>query len=298
MREVRQRRVSDRKPKPRAKGAALRGVKRWERMRVGRRRWHAVGGGGRWVGARRRGKRARKRFFMAALKQDVWGARMLPLWDTQPHRRAPVATGFVIAACFVVFGYEVCLSVNGEAGFAAWVAAHALVPSRLVADWADPVQWQTVGTSMFLHGGVAHLLGNCWFLWVFGNNVEDRLGFAGFALFYLVSGVAAALTQVAVDPGSNVPMVGASGAISGVLGAYLVFFPRAWVISLVPWVVPILPIPAVIFLPLWFFIQAYAGVGALFSETGGAGGIAWWAHAGGFAAGVGLALLLPRRSSR
>lgn len=235
---------------------------------------------------------------MAAAGRGVWGAGMLPLWDTQPHRRAPVMTVLIIIACFVVFGYEVMLLVQGEAGFAAWVATHAVVPVRLIGGWTDPVQWQTLGTSMFLHAGVAHLLGNCWFLWVFGNNVEERLGFFGFALFYAVTGVAAALTQVLAESDANVPMVGASGAISGVLGAYLVFFPRSWVIALVPWVVPILPIPAVVFLLLWFFVQAYAGVGALFSGTGGAGGVAWWAHAGGFVAGAGLALMLPRRSSR
>lgn len=235
---------------------------------------------------------------MAVAGRAVWGAGMLPLWDTQPHRRAPVMTVLIIVACFVVFGYEVMLFVQGEAGFTAWVSTHAVVPARLLGAWTDPAQWQTLGSSMFLHAGVAHLLGNCWFLWVFGNNVEERLGFLGFALFYLVTGVAAALTQVTVESGANVPMVGASGAISGVLGAYLVFFPRAWVIALVPWVVPILPIPAVVFLLLWFFMQAYAGAGALFSGTGGAGGVAWWAHAGGFVAGACLALMLPRKSSR
>lgn len=223
---------------------------------------------------------------------------MLPLWDTQPHRRAPVMTALLIAACLAVFVYQVVLLLDNEARFTSWITARALVPARFVSDWAEPAQWGTVLSSMFLHGGVAHLLGNCWYLWVFGNNVEDRLGFLGFALFYVVTGGAAALAQIAVDPGSGVPMVGASGAISGVLGAYLVFYPRAWVISLVPWVVPILPIPAAVFLVLWFLMQAYAGVGSLLAGATGAGGVAWWAHAGGFAAGFGLALLLPRRGRR
>lgn len=223
---------------------------------------------------------------------------MLPLWDTQPHRRAPVMTMLLIAACLAAFVYEVVLLTQNEARFASWITTHALVPTRFVSDWTDPAQWQSVLSSMFLHGGVAHLLGNCWYLWVFGNNVEDRLGFVGFALFYLVTGGAAALAQIAVDPGSGVPMVGASGAISGVLGAYLVFYPRAWVISLVPWIVPILPVPAPVFLVLWFLVQAYAGVGSLLAGTTGAGGVAWWAHAGGFAAGFGIALLLPRRARR
>lgn len=223
---------------------------------------------------------------------------MLPLWDTQPHHRAPVMTALIVAGCLGVFVYEVVLLIQCEGAFSTWMTQHSLVPSRMLAGWRDPVQWQTVATSMFMHGGVAHVLGNCWFLWVFGNNVEDRLGSFGFLLFYVATGVAAAAAQVAVEPGSAIPMVGASGAISGVLGAYLVFFPRAWVVSLVPWVIPILPIPAVVFLLLWFFVQAYAGVGAFMSGATGAGGVAWFAHAGGFAAGVALALMLPRATRR
>ena len=207
-------------------------------------------------------------------------------------------TALIIAACLGVFGYEISLLLQGGNTFAAWMTENALVPARLLAHWTDPGQWQTVATSMFLHGGIGHVLGNCWFLWVFGNNVEDRLGFFGFALFYLVTGVAAAAAQVLAGPGSALPMVGASGAISGVLGAYLILFPRAWVVSLVPWIVPVLPVPAVIFLPLWFFIQAYAGFGALMSGATGRGGVAWFAHAGGFVAGATIALMLPRQSSR
>lgn len=218
---------------------------------------------------------------------------MLPLWDTQPHRRSPVLTSVLIITCLAVFGWEVIQMSASRAAFESWLVSHALVPERLWSGWADGRQWQTVLTSMFLHGGVAHVLGNCWFLWVFGNNVEDRLGAPGFAVFYLFCGAVAALVQVGVDVSSNVPMIGASGAISGVLGGYLVWFPRAWVVSLVPWVVPILPIPAVIFLPLWFLAQAYAGVGGLLSGEAAGGGVAWWAHAGGFIAGFGLALVWP-----
>lgn len=205
-------------------------------------------------------------------------------------------TALLIAGCLGVFVYEVMLLMQGESAFATWMTRHALVPGRLLAGWQDPAQWATIGSSMFLHGGVAHVLGNCWFLWVFGNNVEDRLGSFGFLLFYLASGLAAALAQVAVQPGSAIPMVGASGAISGVLGAYLVFFPRAWVISLVPWIVPILPIPAVLFLVLWFVVQAYAGVGSLMDGSAAAGGVAWFAHAGGFIAGVVMAMMLPKKA--
>jgi membrane associated rhomboid family serine protease len=223
---------------------------------------------------------------------------MLPLWDTQPHHRAPVLTALLIVACLAVFGYEVSLMLAGAKGFETWMTTHALVPARWLAGVTDPAQWATVATSMFLHGGVAHVLGNCWFLWVFGNNVEDRVGFFGFGVFYLFSGLVAALAQIAADPGSTVPMVGASGAISGVLGAYLIFFPRSWVVALVPWIVPVLPVPAVVFLVLWFVVQAYAGVGSLLAGSSGAGGVAWWAHAGGFLAGVGLALVWPKGRRR
>ena len=220
---------------------------------------------------------------------------MLPLWDTQARRGTAWMTGLLIAACLGVFGYEVWLLASDAAAFESWMKRNALVPARLLAGRDEAAQWQTVAASMFLHGGVAHVLGNCWFLWVFGNNVEDRLGGFGFVVFYLLSGAAAALAQVLAGPGSDVPMVGASGAISGVLGAYLVFYPRAWVVALVPWIVPILPVPAVVFLLLWFVAQAYAGVGSLMDGTAGGGGVAWWAHAGGFVAGVVLAKLWPKR---
>jgi membrane associated rhomboid family serine protease len=219
---------------------------------------------------------------------------MLPLWDSEKSRRAPIITVLIIAACVATFGLMLLRASQDEAAFEAWVLAHALVPQRLLAAWQEPAQWLTVLTSMFLHGGPAHLLGNCWFLWVFGNNVECRLGALGFVFFYPLCGAAGALAQVAVEPGSAVPMIGASGAISGVLGAYLVFFPRAWVVTLVPWVVPIIPVPAVVFLLLWFLGQAYLGVGSLLAGATGEGGVAWWAHAGGFVAGVLIAWMWPR----
>ncbi len=230
----------------------------------------------------------------------VWAGWMLPLWDTQPHRRTPVLTVLLILGCVGVFVYEVLLlsEPKGDATLARFVTEFALVPRRLLAGWADPTEWRTMVSAMFLHGGVAHVLGNCWFLWIFGNNVEDRLGFFGFGLFYAFTGAVAALAQVVAEPGSALPMIGASGAISGVLGAYLVFYPRAWVVALVPWVVPVLPVPAVIFLVLWFFAQTWAGVGSLMSGTAAAGGVAWWAHAGGFMAGALVAMALPRRRRR
>jgi membrane associated rhomboid family serine protease len=172
-----------------------------------------------------------------------------------------------------------------------FVFEYALVPRRWLANWDENGQWLTIVTHMFLHGGIAHVLGNTWFLWVFGRNVEDRIGPGRFLLLYLLAGVAAAATQMLASADSPLPMLGASGAISGVLGAYLVLFPTAWIYALVPWIVPIVPIPAFVFLLLWFVVQAFNGFGALLDSRLG-GGVAWWAHAGGFAAGMGLLLLL------
>ena len=192
-----------------------------------------------------------------------------------------------IAANFGVFGWELWLGISGgDKVLASFVTEHALVATRLIGHPAEGEQWLTVLTHMFMHGGVAHVLGNLWFLWIFGRPVEDRLGSVKYLLFYLLAGAAAAGAQVIVDPGATVPMLGASGAISGVLGAYLVLFPTAWVLALVPWIVPVLPVPAVIFLVLWFAFQMWSGLGAL--AAGLDGGVAWWAHAGGFVAGAAM----------
>ena len=214
---------------------------------------------------------------------------MLPLADTAKQRRTAVVTGLLIAANLGVFGWEVWLGYAGsERLLAGFVTEHALVAHRLIGHPDDGRQWLTLLTHMFMHGGIAHVLGNLWFLWIFGSKVEDRLGPVKYLLFYLLAGGVAAAVQVAVDPGATVPMLGASGAISGVLGAYLILFPTAWVLALVPWIVPVLPVPAVIFLVLWFVIQAWSGLGAL--AAGVDGGVAWWAHAGGFVAGATMIL--------
>ena len=208
---------------------------------------------------------------------------MLPLWDANPPRRTPVMTVALITINTAVFVYQVRLALAGRVE--PFVLEHALVPRRLLAGWADGAQWLTVLTHLFLHGGLAHLLGNCWFLWIFGRGVEGRLGPFRFLGFYLLAGVAAAALQVGFTPDSPVPMLGASGAISGVLGAYLLLFPMAWIYTLVPWIVPIVPVPALVFLALWFVLQAFNGFGSL-----PGGGVAWWAHVGGFVTGAWLAL--------
>lgn len=216
---------------------------------------------------------------------------MFPLADTAKQKGPAAVTKLLIAANLGVFAWQVWLSVNGGGrALAGFVTTHALVAQRIVQHPLDQQQWLTVLSHMFLHGGILHVLGNMWFLWLFGGNVEDRLGAFRFLLFYLVTGLAAATAQVAVGPMSTLPMVGASGAISGVLGAYLVLFPTAFVWTLVPWFVPVIPVPAILFLVLWFFLQAFNGVGALLNGTSADAGVAWWAHAGGFVAGVALIL--------
>lgn len=221
---------------------------------------------------------------------------MFPLADTAKEKGPAAVTKLLIVANVIVFGWQVWLSLQGgDRALAGFVSEHALVAQGIVRQPLDERQWLTVFTHMFLHGGVLHLLGNVWFLWIFGGNVEGRLGAFRFLLFYLLAGLAAAAAQVAAGPTSDVPMVGASGAISGVLGAYLILFPTAFVWSVVPWIVPVLPVPAIVFLVLWFVMQAYNGLGSLLNGGAAGGGVAWWAHAGGFVAGVAMILYAKSR---
>jgi membrane associated rhomboid family serine protease len=154
---------------------------------------------------------------------------------------------------------------------------------------------------MFLHGGLLHLAGNLLYLWIFGDNVEDELGHGRYLVFYLGSGILAALLQGVLSPSSTVPMIGASGAIAGVLGAYFVLHPRARIVTLVPLFLffPLVEVPAWLYLLFWFLMQFWAGTSSLASGSGAEGGVAWWAHVGGFVSGLLLlALLRPARASR
>ncbi|RPI94141.1 MAG: rhomboid family intramembrane serine protease, partial [Chloroflexi bacterium] len=184
----------------------------------------------------------------------------------------------------------------GPSALERFIFTWGLVPANLTNDPIDA--WMTIFSAMFLHGGWFHLLSNMWFLYIFGDNVEARMGGIRYLIFYLLSGVAAVLLQAYLDPASRVPMIGASGAIAGVLGAYLISFPRARIASLVPiiFIFTIIEIPAAIFLVLWFVSQLYSG---LFSMQGAsASGIAWWAHIGGFVFGVIMVSFFVRRTIR
>ncbi|HEU5078282.1 MAG TPA: rhomboid family intramembrane serine protease [Opitutaceae bacterium] len=216
---------------------------------------------------------------------------MLPLWSAEPSRRVPIATTILVVLNFAVFAYEALLASESYRALQSFIMGNALSAQRLIAHTDDPRAWLTILTSMFLHGSVMHVVGNCWFLWVFGKNIEDRLGSMRFVVFYLLCGVAAAALQVAVFPGASVPMIGASGAISGVLGAYFILLPFSWIFTLVPWFVPIVPVPAAFFLIVWFAVQAMSGAGSLLGNEAVEGGVAWWAHVGGFIGGIALILL-------
>jgi membrane associated rhomboid family serine protease len=218
---------------------------------------------------------------------------VIPLRDINPTERFAIVTLLLVIANSAVFLYELTL---GRTGGDLFVSSYALIPARLFSpavlnDGSLPVA-ATIITSMFLHGGIPHIAGNMLYLWIFGNNVEDDTGRLRFILFYLLCGTAAAMTHALANRSSIMPMIGASGAISGVLGAYLILYPRARVVTLVffGFYIRTLELPAMIVLGSWFAIQFLS---ALFTSSSG-GGIAWYAHVGGFVAGMMLIGLFKR----
>jgi len=210
---------------------------------------------------------------------------VIPIRDINPTERFPVVTLLFIVLNCLVFLHEVLLGPQGEA----FVTAFSLVPRKLFsgvgAGQAVPA-WATVFTSMFLHGGILHVAGNMLYLWIFGNNIEDSMGRIRFVFFYFLCGAIAAGTHALANAGSTVPMIGASGAISGILGAYLMLFPRARVLTLVilGFYIRTIEVPAMVVLGFWFVLQF---LNALISAGTGAG-VAWYAHVGGFIAGITL----------
>jgi membrane associated rhomboid family serine protease len=227
----------------------------------------------------------------------------IPLYDDNPTARDPIITYLVIGLCIGAFLWQLGQDER------AVIYSYGMIPARLFGLWHPPRAyqvvpvWSTLITSMFLHGGWFHLIGNMMFLWIFGNNIEDVLGHWRYLFFYLCCGVVAALVQAFSSYGAHVPMVGASGAIAGVLGAYLLLYPNANVHVFV-WIViffRIVNIPAWILLGLWFAMQVLSGL----TRSPGTPGVAFWAHVGGFVSGIilviwlrprGLALLQPQRS--
>lgn len=243
---------------------------------------------------------------------------MIPLRDNIASSRTTIINVLMIVLCGLAFFAQ--LSDGGPDGEPGLTAEYGMIPfrishpgepfevpvgvrrvqtptgieERLITAPAGPsavAPWLTMLTCIFLHGSWMHILGNMWFLWIFGDNVEDRLGHVGYLCFYLGCGIAASLAHYLTDPSSTLPTVGASGAIAGVMGAYFVWYPHSRVHALLPvfGFLQFVEVPAALFLGLWFLMQFLSGLGPM-----GAGGVAWWAHIGGFAAGVLVALLLGR----
>jgi membrane associated rhomboid family serine protease len=226
---------------------------------------------------------------------------VIPLKDMTPRRSVPVVTLLLILANAIVFFHQETLPPKSAEAF---VLAYGMVPAKIQYALAGThhvtlIQaFSTLFTCMFLHAGWMHIIGNMWFLWIFGGNVEDRLGSPGYLLFYLFCGIGSSATELLFTWGSHIPSLGASGAISGVLGAYIIFFPSSRILTLVPLFIIwfLARIPAFVFIGLWFAIQFLAGVGSLGQTGPGAGGgVAWWAHVGGFAIGLLIALAVGRR---
>jgi membrane associated rhomboid family serine protease len=213
---------------------------------------------------------------------------MIPIRDVIPSRTTPWVNLVLIGINVVVFVYEVLLT---EDAFREFVYDFGLIPARF--------SWMAATTSMFVHENLLHVGSNLLSLWIFGDNVEDQLGHGRFLIFYLVTGYVAALTEVWASPASMVPLIGASGAIAGVMGAYFVMFPRSRVLVLIPIIIffDVIEIPAVLFLGMWFLLQVLGGVGRL-AQSSPLGGIAFWAHLGGFAAGLALVTIFRRPERR
>lgn len=228
---------------------------------------------------------------------------MLPLTDSDLKTRSrPLVNVMLIVICAVVFIYELTLGEVGRVAFfykfgaipaelAQGLSLHVLTTRTGFIDITSPVpMWATMFTSMFIHGGWMHFVGNMLFLWVFGDNIEDRFGHFRYLLFYLAAGLAATWLQVAVSTGSQVPTIGASGAIAGVLGAYIVLFPHSRITTAVFFFfITVVRIPAFYLLGFWFLLQFMSGVGSLGPSA--QSGVAYWAHVGGFMLGVLVALL-------
>lgn len=219
---------------------------------------------------------------------------MIPIGDLNPRRHFPLATILIIALNVVVFFYQLLLP---DEALNRLVLAAGLVPYEVTNRFGVAVVGDLL-TSMFLHGGWMHIISNMLYLWIFGDNVEDRLGLPVYAAFYLVAGVGASLAQVAINPASTIPTIGASGAIAGVLGAYLVMFPKTRVRTLILAFrfIRIVELPALVVLGLWFVLQIFSGLASVTSMA--TGGVAWFAHIGGFVIGVLVGLFYKTQRDR
>jgi membrane associated rhomboid family serine protease len=202
---------------------------------------------------------------------------MIPLRDIIPSRTTPYITVTIIVLNALAWLFELLMPPEALTDF---LTVYGVVPASL--------SWPTLITSMFLHGSWSHVIGNMWYLWIFGDNVEDRVGHGRFIVFYLLCGIAAGLGQVAMDPNSMLPTIGASGAIAGVMGAYFVLYPQSRVLTLIPFIwLQVVELPAVVLLGFWFLMQLFsAGTIAMTASSHGSGGVAFAAHVVGFVVGL------------
>jgi len=219
---------------------------------------------------------------------------MIPIKDKNPTDLFPVVTIALIVTNIAIFIFQLS---RGMAYFEQFTLSYALIPKTFVSHPLSPGQHISIFTSMFLHGGLLHIAGNMLFLWIFGNNIEDYFGHFKFAVFYLACGFAATLAHILMNAASPIPTIGASGAISGVLGAYFLLFPRARVVTLIPifFFFYFIEVPAYFFLGVYLFLQLLYALPSLAGEAGAAHGIAWFAHIGGFFAGILLLLFFSKR---
>jgi membrane associated rhomboid family serine protease len=223
---------------------------------------------------------------------------MIPFRDDVPAKRYPMMTVCIILANVAVFIYQLALP---RSSLEQLIYTSGVVPAEWLSVVSNPQLTSLpvlagTFTSLFLHGGWLHLLGNMWYLWIFGDNIEDRMGHFRFLVFYLFCGSAATIAHVVFNASSPYPAIGASGAVAGVLGAYLFSYPFARVLTLIPLLLlwPVIELPAVLVLGSWFLIQLLNGAAALSTASAAAAGVAWWAHVGGFIAGVVLLPLFAR----
>ena len=218
---------------------------------------------------------------------------MIPLRDENPSRHFPFLTITLIALNLVLFVYEISLG----GGLEPFIQNFGVIPSKLME--GGPLVFPTLFTSLFLHGGWLHLLGNMLYLWIFGDNVEDSMGPFRFLFFYLLCGLIATFTHIYFSPSSRIPTIGASGAISGVLGGYLVLFPRAHILTLVPvfYFIRMIHLPAYFLLTFWILFQLFSGFSSL-PGSEASGGVAWFAHIGGFFSGILLVKVFQKRRKR
>jgi len=232
---------------------------------------------------------------------------MIPIRDDTPRFSTPYVTYFIIALNALVFLFELSLGGEGHRALNSLMYQFGVVPAHFERALAGSANYSlsglflTILTSMFLHASWLHIIGNMWVLWIFGDNIEDYVGHFPYLLFYLVSGFAASLTHILLNADSKIPSVGASGAIAGVMGAYFVLYPRARVLTIVPLIIffTFWWLPAWIVLGYWFLVQFLSGAATSIAETSQtSGGIAFWAHVGGFLAGIVLIKVMPERPRR